>query len=69
MSALNRGGTRAYGIVGDFDLVDSAERQSSFLWQVSGERFNDLFFLREGMINYERFLNLMRLNPGKQVLN
>ena len=60
----SEGGTRDFGLIGDFDIVESAERQSSFLWQVSGERFGDIDFLREGQVNYKRFLHLIRLHPG-----
>ena len=42
-----------------FDLLGSTERQANFLWQVSGERFGDDDFLREGVLNYYRFLRLM----------
>ena len=39
------------------------DRQASFLWQVSGPRFSDPFFLHEGVLNYARLLKLMQLNP------
>lgn len=44
-------------------MVESCERQATFLWQMSGRRYSDPAFLREGMLNYARFLNLMKLNP------
>jgi Glycine-rich domain-containing protein-like len=46
-------------------LIGSAQRQASFLWQVSGERFMDQDFLEEGVDNYCKFL---RLTPvGRQL--
>ena len=41
-----------------FDLLESTQRQENFLWQVSGERFEDNDFLAEGVENYYRFLKL-----------
>ena len=52
------------GLIEGFDVAGSAERQMTFLWQVSGPRFNDDSFLREGVVNYWRFLTLMRLHPS-----
>ena len=46
-------------LLNGFDLLGSTERQADFLWQVSGERFGDDDFLREGVLNYYRFLQLM----------
>ncbi len=43
---------------GGFDLLGATERQSTFLWQVSGERFHDIDFLKQGRDNYVRFLEL-----------
>ena len=64
---------RGYGCIGKFDVIESAERQSSFLWQVSGEKFlrdilpphaqEKLQFLEDGVMAYWRFLELMRLKP------
>jgi Glycine-rich domain-containing protein-like len=45
-------------LVGSFDLIASAQRQATFLWQVSGERFEDDDFLEEGVSNYKKFLKL-----------
>lgn len=47
------------GLLGDFDVLDSCERQSTFLWQVSGDRYDDNSFLLEGIDNYVKFLQLM----------
>jgi hypothetical protein len=41
-----------------FDLLASTERQATFLWQVSGDRFQDDDFLKEGVANYTKFLKL-----------
>jgi hypothetical protein len=51
-----------------FDILDSCERQSAFLWQVSGDRYRDDTFLLEGITNYEKFLNLMTSNPRPKFL-
>ena len=45
-------------LLGDFDLVGSAERQATFLWQVSSPSFDDISFLEQGVQNYLRFLVL-----------
>merc|ERR1711933_219159 len=44
--------------MGGFDLLGSTERQATFLWQIMGERFDDVEFLKEGVTNYHRFLQL-----------
>ncbi len=51
-----------------FDLMGSCERQSAFLWQVSGERFRDDAFLLEGVSNYLKFVQLMGQDPRPQYL-
>ena len=45
-------------LLNGFDLLGSTERQATFLWQVSGERFGDDDFLTDGVLNYYRFLQL-----------
>jgi hypothetical protein len=45
-------------LLSGFDLLASTERQATFLWQVSGERFEDIDFLNEGVENYYKFLTL-----------
>jgi Glycine-rich domain-containing protein-like len=42
----------------DFDLMGSARRQATFLWQISGPRYSDQAFLSEGVENYAKFLKL-----------
>lgn len=42
----------------EFELLESTERQATFLWQVSGPRFSDPTFLQEGVDNYVCFLQL-----------
>ena len=54
--------------MGAFDVLDSCERQSAFLWQVSGERYRDDAFLLQGVENYKKFLNLMKSNPRPKFL-
>ena len=52
-----------YVILDGFDLAASAERQKTFLWQVSGDAFKSDAFLVQAVENYGRFLWLMRLHP------
>ena len=51
-----------------FDLLSSTERQSTFLWQVSGARFNDPVFLQEGKDNYVKFLKLRPRAQSKGIV-
>lgn len=53
------------GVLFGFDLIASTERQRAFLWQVSGPRFDDDCFLRDGVTNYERFLRLRASPHGR----
>jgi len=62
-STDNGGIGRSYGVIAGFDVVESCERQASFLWQVTAPRFSDPAFLREGVLNYACFLKLMQLHP------
>lgn len=41
-------------------LANVAERQASFLWQVSGSKYQNPWFLLEGAQNYVKFLQLAR---------
>jgi len=41
-----------------FDIIGSAERQATFLWQVSDPHFQDQHFLEEGVKRYHQFLKL-----------
>mmetsp|Transcript_11066 Transcript_11066/g.14466 ORF Transcript_11066/g.14466 Transcript_11066/m.14466 type:complete len:560 (+) Transcript_11066:204-1883(+) len=43
-----------------FDLLQSVERQASFLWQISSPSFEDADFMNDGLQNYLRFLSLRR---------
>ncbi|CAJ1959374.1 unnamed protein product [Cylindrotheca closterium] len=43
-----------------FDLLGSTDRQATFLWQVSGPRFASEEFLKEGAVQYYKFLKLRR---------
>ncbi len=45
--------------LGGFDVIESCERQATFLWQVSGPSFHDDKFLQQGVANYSRFVQLM----------
>jgi hypothetical protein len=47
-------------VIGGFDLLGSTKRQATFLWQVSGEQFGDMEFLKQGLNNYLKFLRLGR---------
>lgn len=56
---LADGGGGGALVLDGFDVA-ACERQGTFLWQVSGSRFNDGAFLRDGARRYEQFLRLMR---------
>ena len=47
-------------VLDGFDVAAAAERQRTFLWQVSGPRFDEGYFLHDGVKRYENFLRLMR---------
>ena len=51
--------------IADFDLIGSARRQATFLWQVSGDPYKCDLFLQNGRDNYEKFLKLTI--PAKQL--
>ena len=55
------------GILSGYNILDSGERQSAFLWQVSQARFFYQAFLRDGVANYTRFL-FLRSDGEKQVI-
>ena len=55
-------------LFGDFDVLDSCERQSAFLWQVSGDRYRDDAFLLQGVENYKKFLRLITSKPRPKFL-
>lgn len=42
-----------------FDVLESCERQSTFLWQVSASTFSSDVFLKQGVDNYDKFVRLM----------
>ena len=54
------------GMIGGFDILASAERQRTFLWQVSGPRFEDESFLKDGVTNYWKFLRLRASSLGRR---
>ena len=47
-------------VLDGFDVAAACERQRTFLWQVSGPRFDEGYFLHDGARRYENFLRLMR---------
>jgi hypothetical protein len=51
-----------------FDLLASTERQATFLWQVSGDRFQDDDFLKEGVANYTKFLKLYQKASQERII-
>jgi Glycine-rich domain-containing protein-like len=77
---LQEGDKEAYGktlikkdatkwpLVGNFDLIASTQRQATFLWQISGDRFEDDEFLHEGASNYIKFLSLRHVAKRRQVV-
>lgn len=56
------------GVFAGFDVLASAERQTTFLWQVSGPRYVDEEFLLEALHNYQRFVMLMAHKDKSQIL-
>jgi len=55
----NRPASTADSCLAGFDVIESCDRQASFLWQVSGAKFRDEAFLRQGIENYTKFVSLM----------
>ena len=53
-------------LIHGFDLIGSARRQTTFLWQVSGEQYHNDTFLQEGVQKYQQFL---QLTPRAKQLN
>jgi hypothetical protein len=51
-----------------FDVVESCDRQASFLWQVSGPNFSNDTFLSQGVDNYTKFVRLMAKRDRPQFL-
>ena len=51
-----------------FDVIESCNRQASFLWQVSGSNFSNDDFLRQGVENYLKFVQLMGQKSRPQFL-
>ncbi len=49
-----------------FDVMESCQRQATFLWQVSGDNYQDDTFLRQGVENYLKFLKLMKRGGGER---
>ena len=47
-------------VLDGFDVAAACERQRTFLWQGSGPRFDEAYFLHDGVRRYENFLRLMR---------
>jgi hypothetical protein len=48
-----------------FDVLESCQRQATFLWQVSQINFHDDDFLRQGVQNYYKFMSLMKMGDKK----
>lgn len=55
----------ASGMLHSFDLIGSCERQATFLWQVTQERFGDEDFLQDGVDAYYKFLKLRSTEAGR----
>lgn len=55
-------------LLSGFDLLGSTQRQATFLWQVSGERFDDDSFLADGVANYYNFLKLTQRARSLKVI-
>jgi len=56
------------GLLHSYNLRDAAIRQSTFLWQVQGQQYNDDNFLKQGVINYHKFIQLKSTETGKNQL-
>ena len=56
------------GMLSGFNVLDSAERQSTFLWHFSGKQYSDEAFLRQGLQNYYKFLLLKSLKAAQQLI-
>ena len=55
-------------LIAGFDVAESAQRQETFLWQVSGARYAERAFLDEGVARYAKFLGLMAAHPAQFVV-
>jgi hypothetical protein len=44
--------------IGNFNVLESMKRQATFLWQVSDDQYADDDFLKDGALNYAKFLHL-----------
>jgi len=51
-----------------FDVIESCARQATFLWQVSGPNFRNDEFLKQGIANYAKFVQLMGQKSKPQFL-
>lgn len=51
-----------------FNLLDSTQRQATFLWQVSAPAFSRQTFLEEGLVQYFKFLKLRAFHPNLLVV-
>ena len=56
------------GVLADFDVLGSAERQATFLWQVSQPKFEDEEFLADGVEAYRRFVMLRKHAPEQTIV-
>ena len=52
-------------LLSGFDVLDSCQRQGSFLWQVSQNSFQNDAFLVDGLENYFKFMKLMKKEEMK----
>ena len=46
----------------NYDIVAASERQRTFLWQISGPRFDDSSFLSDAIERYGKFLKMMEVH-------
>lgn len=57
------------GFVQNYNLLDASERQSTFLWQVQGDQYDNDEFLKDGVKNYRKFILLKATEAGmKQMI-
>jgi len=61
-------GDESSAVLDGFNVLESCERQATFLWQVSQPNFSDIRFLGEGQTNYYKFLCLKGSARKEQIV-
>jgi Glycine-rich domain-containing protein-like len=55
-------------LIGNFNVLESMKRQATFLWQVSDEQYADDDFLKDGALNYAKFLHLKPKAANRNII-